>query len=66
MDCGLLPNPFGGQVIQDGTTFGLQANYFCGEQFILVGDTTRICQSNGQWSGSEPSCAGRGGVSAIA
>ena len=56
VECGLLPNPVGGGVTQDGVTFGSQATYFCGDEFTLIGDMIRICQANGQWSGSQPIC----------
>ena len=41
----------------DGTTEGAVANYSCMERFNLVGNATRTCQSNGAWSGEQPSCA---------
>ena len=31
--------------------------YVCDEGFVVIGDTvTRECQSDGTWSGSEPTC----------
>ena len=65
VECGLLPNPFGGGVTQDGVTFGSQATYSCGDEFTLIGDMIRICQANGQWSGSQPICRRKGAMSAI-
>ena len=32
------------------------ANYTCDPGFILVGDRTRICGSDGTWSGMAPTC----------
>ena len=32
------------------------ANYTCDPGFILVGDRTRICGSDGTWSGVPPVC----------
>ena len=32
------------------------ANYTCDPGFILVGDRTRICGSDGSWSGMAPTC----------
>ena len=43
----------------DTNTFGSQANYSCSEGYFLNGNTTRECQADGQWSGSEPTCEGQ-------
>jgi len=58
VDCGILNQPNGGQVTRDGSSFGSQANYSCSEGYVLNGNTTRVCQGDGQWSGSEPTCEG--------
>jgi len=57
--CGNLSSPVNGLVTVDGSTFGSQANYSCSEGYALNGNTTRECQADGQWSGSEPTCEGR-------
>ena len=59
--CGTLNNPTNGQVNVEGNTFGSQANYSCSEGYVLNGNSTRMCQSDGQWSGSEPTCEGQNG-----
>ena len=60
MDCGPLPNPANGQVSHSaGTTFGQTATYRCNHAgYNLVGDSTRTCQANREWSGSAPTCQG--------
>ena len=58
VDCGGLSSPQNGQVILTNTTFGSTATYQCDEGFNLIGDMQRICQSNGVWSGNEPTCEG--------
>ena len=59
VSCGNLSNPVDGEVSADGNTFGSQANYSCSEGYVLNGNSTRMCQSDGQWSGSEPLCDGQ-------
>ena len=59
VSCGNLSSPVDGEVSADGNTFGSQANYSCSEGYVLNGNSTRMCQSDGQWSGSEPLCEGQ-------
>ena len=57
MDCGTLPNPANGRVSHTtGTTVGQTATYNCNPDYNLVGDSTRVCQATGVWSGSAPTC----------
>ena len=59
VDCGTLTNPTNGQVNHTaGATFGQTATYSCDPGYNPVGDSTRICQAGGVWSGSEPNCQG--------
>lgn len=51
-------NPFNGRVVLMGRTVGSQATYDCNEGFNLEGNETRTCQSDGMWSGNEPTCEG--------
>ena len=57
--CGNLSSPVNGQVSVEGNTSGSQANYSCSEGYVLNGNSIRMCQSDGQWSGSEPTCEGQ-------
>ncbi len=52
--CPTLPNPDNGMVSVPTTTFGSTATYTCVTGYN--GDTTRTCESDGTWSGSEPAC----------
>ena len=56
--CASLSSPLNGTVAFDANTIGSQANYSCSESHTLNGTTTRVCQADGQWSGSEPTCEG--------
>ena len=45
--------------VDDGLAVqGVIANYSCTDGFTLVGSSSRVCQSNGQWSGNAPVCQG--------
>ena len=56
VDCGSLENPTNGQVDFTATFGGSIANYTCNQGYLLCGAESRICQSNGSWSGSPPDC----------
>ena len=38
------------------------ATYSCGTGFSLVGMSERVCQSEGTWNGSEPTCEGKNNI----
>ena len=48
--------PENGDVGLSGVRPGSQALYSCDRGFNLVGEETRKCQRNGQWTGSAPTC----------
>ncbi len=56
MSCGRLSDPTNGDVSFTSISVNSKATYSCNNGFILVGQTTRICQSNGEWSGIAPVC----------
>ena len=57
VDCGDPGTPGNGTVMLFNDTLeGSIARYMCNFGFMLVGNQERICQSNGNWSGSLPSC----------
>lgn len=59
VDCGNLADPVNGTVTHLSTTFQSVAQYGCALGYSLInGSATRICQSDGVWSGTQPSCQG--------
>ena len=57
VDCPPLHNiPNGTVSANDGLSTGKTANYSCESEFDLLGNRTRTCLENGQWSGQAPSC----------
>uniref|UniRef100_A0AAR2L905 CUB and Sushi multiple domains 2 n=1 Tax=Pygocentrus nattereri TaxID=42514 RepID=A0AAR2L905_PYGNA len=46
------------QISGDRRTVGSVIRYSCMGQRSIVGNTTRMCQLDGQWSGSPPHCTG--------
>ena len=64
VDCKMLQVPFGVAVVaQNGTSFGSSIEYTCNSGLILVdGSRVRVCEADGQWSGSKPLCQARGTV----
>ncbi|XP_056125886.1 CUB and sushi domain-containing protein 3 isoform X4 [Rhinichthys klamathensis goyatoka] len=63
VDCGHPGSPPHAVVTGEKFTFGSTVHYRCLEDRALIGESTRSCQLNGQWSGSQPHCSGdkRGG-----
>ena len=59
VDCGSLTDPANGQVNHTvGTTLGQTATYSCNTGYNLVGNSTRTCQAEGNWTGSAAICQG--------
>ena len=54
--CPILINPPNGIVGVTGNSPGDTANYICDPDFELVGNSTRVCGDDGQWSGEAPMC----------
>ena len=56
--CDRLIAPTNGRVEAPLRTVNSQAIYFCDDGYFLQGPSSRICQSNGDWSGNAPVCVG--------
>ena len=56
VDCGDLSPPPYGNVTLNSTLYQSLAVYYCSYGYDLIGNSSRYCQANGQWSGEEPIC----------
>ena len=56
VDCGSLTDPANGSFTLTSGTFGVTATYSCDTGYTLVGNSSRTCQTTGNWSGSAPTC----------
>ena len=54
--CDEPETPDNGHKVYTGIREGERVTYFCNRGFKLSGDANRTCQSNGQWSGTQPKC----------
>ena len=54
--CSPLDTIDNGERTADGFSPGSVATYTCNDGYVLVGDSTRICQTTGTWSGEDPHC----------
>ena len=54
--CEELEAPRNGRVEVSGSAPGDQATYSCNAGFDLIGQTVRICQNDGTFSGRAPTC----------
>ena len=57
--CLSLPH---GLVCYSGNSSTSVAVYMCYEGYSLVGNSSRVCQSNGNWNGTIPYCIAEGGT----
>ena len=57
VNCGTPSSLSNGQRRYSSTTFGSRVTYTCNTGYLrTAGSSSRTCQSNGQWSGSHPTC----------
>ncbi|XP_064397072.1 CUB and sushi domain-containing protein 3-like isoform X2 [Halichondria panicea] len=56
VNCSILTPPLLGAVVLNQTSFGAVAVYACLRGYQLLGNSSRTCQANGQWSSRAPLC----------
>ncbi len=56
MTCPTLTNPIHGSVNVPSNIVGITVTYTCTDGFVLTGEATRTCGSDGMWSDSAPTC----------
>ena len=54
--CGLLPIPSNGRRSSSQRNYNVSVDLSCNTGYILRGNSSRTCQSTGQWSGTQPTC----------
>ena len=54
--CGLLPIPSNGRRSSSQRNYNVSVDFSCNTGYILRGNSSRTCQSTGQWSGTQPTC----------
>ena len=57
VNCNELPVPSNGERTYSGRNYNSRATFSCNTGYRLRGSSSRTCQSSGQWSGTQPSCA---------
>ena len=56
LGCETPSQPSNSHVAFTNTTINSTAEYSCTVGYQLIGNSTRVCQSDGKWSGSVPFC----------
>ncbi|XP_065841870.1 CUB and sushi domain-containing protein 1-like [Oscarella lobularis] len=56
VDCGALAAPAHGTKTGSRTTYGARMSFQCSLGYVRAGSSSRTCQSDGTWSGTQPSC----------
>lgn len=60
--CGDPGVPPRGRREDRGFSYRSSVSFSCQPPLVLVGSPRRFCQSDGTWSGTQPSCIGEGGL----
>ena len=57
VNCPALENPANGEVMFSNRSEGSVAMYTCDSDYVLSGNGTRVCGTDGSWSGEQPQCS---------
>ena len=57
--CPDLEVPEFSRKIGDNRTIGSVMYFICNDDYDIDGSNARMCQSNGEWSGTQPTCIER-------
>ncbi|XP_034859738.1 CUB and sushi domain-containing protein 1 [Mirounga leonina] len=58
--CGDPGTPAEGRLSGKSFTYKAEVFFQCKSPFLLVGSSRRTCQADGTWSGTQPTCIGKG------
>lgn len=58
-NCSEPGQPDNGSTVENGCSIGKAVYHTCNVGLTLVGANRRVCQANGEWSESLPSCVGK-------
>lgn len=58
VNCETLSTPTNGKKVGSSTVYGQSIAFSCLNGYSLSGSTTRTCQADGMWSGTQPTCHG--------
>ena len=59
VSCSVPPTPNNGQRDYRGRNYRARVTFRCNTGYLLTGSSSRTCQSNGQWSGTQPRCVSK-------
>ncbi|KAB0392570.1 hypothetical protein E2I00_016586, partial [Balaenoptera physalus] len=63
--CGDPGTPAEGRLSGKSFTYRSEVFFQCRSPFILVGSSRRVCQADGTWSGTQPTCIGTDDMTAL-
>ncbi|NIG59045.1 CUB and sushi domain-containing protein [Pontoporia blainvillei] len=63
--CGDPGTPAEGRLSGKSFTYRSEVFFQCRSPFILVGSSRRVCQADGTWSGTQPTCIGTDDMAAL-
>ena len=59
VSCNVPSTPSNGQHNYSRRSYGDRVTFSCNSGYLLTGSSSMTCQSNGHWSGTQPSCVSK-------